>query len=81
VRIPKHLSVTQVVTTPTDLAVYVEMAASTCPISVNFLRFGTSRQRARIIDDSNDSQQKRREFREDYSKRSSESACYITIGL
>ena len=80
-RIPKDLSVIHIVTNPTDLAVYVEIAASTCPISVNLLRFGTSRQRARIIGDSNDSQHKRREFREDFSKRSSESARDITIPL
>ena len=80
-RIPNDLSVIHIVTNPTDLAVYVEIPASTCPISVNSLRFGTSRQRGRIIDDSNDSQHKRREFREDYSKRSSESARYITIEL
>jgi hypothetical protein len=73
--------VIHIVTISADLAVYVEIAAPACPISANSLRLGTSRQRARIIDDSIDSQHKRREFREDYSKRSSESARDITIEL
>ena len=80
-RIPKGLGVIHIVTNRADLAVYVEITAPTYPISVNFLLFDTSRRRARIIDGSNDSQHKRREFREDYSKRSSESARNITIEL
>jgi hypothetical protein len=57
---PKDLSVIHVVTNPADLAVIVEMLASTWPILVNFLRFATGQQTAKIIGDSNDLQHKRR---------------------
>ncbi len=39
----------------------MELAASTCPISVHFLRFISGQQIAEIVDNSNDLQHLRRE--------------------
>ncbi len=61
IRIPKGLSVTQLVTIPADLAAFVEVAASISPISVIFLRFTTGQEIAEFIDDSNDLQHLRRD--------------------
>ena len=80
-RIPKDLSINQYVTIPADLAGFVEMVAPISPISVNFLRFGTGQQMAEFIGNSDDLRQSVREFREVYSKRSSESAWHITAEL
>lgn len=69
------------VTITADLAVFAEMVAPSSPISVNFLRFDAGQQRAAIIGYSNDSQHLRAGFREDYSKRSLQSAGDITREL
>jgi hypothetical protein len=81
VRILQDLAVIYLVTNLANLAAFVEMAASISPILVNFLRFTTGQKMAEIIGDSNDLQHKRREFREDCSKRSSDFARDITIEL
>jgi hypothetical protein len=81
VRILRDLAVIIVVTIPVDLTAFVEMAASISPISVNFLRFATGQQMAKFIGHSDELRQSEREFREDYSKRSSQSATQITTEL
>lgn len=73
-RILKGLGVVGIVIILADLAAFVQMVASISPISVNSLRFTTGHQSTTIIGNSIESRQSRREFQEDNSKRSSQSA-------